>query len=345
LTQKQLAKEVVASEALISSCESGKRRPSSDLVEAFAEILGFLPTFFYMPVRDRFTEEECNFRHRRSTPGRMKSQIRAHATLVGMVIQSLGGHFQFPAVNVPQFAAHAEDEVEKAAEHTREYWGVGLDAPIWQMGRVLERAGVVVVRHLVQSTKVDAFSRNGQVAVIFLNNAIESSTRWNFDIGHECGHLVMHRGIQTGDLETEAQADRFASAFLMPRVSFAREFSAVPFSWTHVFDMKRRWHASAAAIIRRAYDLRLITAVKYRQLCQYMSFKGWKKGEPVEPPFQEPELLESALNALGKSVDLSIRDLCKELGFSDETFKMVTGKAVPPIEVRMAEVIQMRLGS
>jgi len=344
LTQKQLGKEVAASSALISYCENGKKLdPAPDLVEACAEVLGFETEFFYRNLEDLFLEAECSFRHRRSTPEKTKTQIRAHGTLLGMVVQQLRNHFRFPDIDVPQIEASTFEEVEVAAERARNHWGLGVDAPIWQIGRVLEHAGVIVVRHMVRSSKVYAFSRRGKTTIIFLNEEIQSPSRWNFDIGHECGHLVMHGGTHTGDLETEAQADRFASAFLMPRQAFGREFRAAPFSWRHVFDLKRRWHSSASAIVRRAYDLGLIGAAEYRRSFQYMSFKGWTKGEPNEPMFQEPELLPTALDALGKKLDLTINELCSELHFTPKTFQDVTGVQVPSPAQKMAPVIQMKL--
>jgi len=65
---------------------------------------------------------------------------------------------------------------------------------------------------------------------------------------------------------------------LLPRGAFAREFRTSPFSWNQVFKLKKRWKASAAAIIKRAYDLRLIDAVDYRQSFKYMSARNWGKG-------------------------------------------------------------------
>jgi Zn-dependent peptidase ImmA (M78 family) len=194
---------------------------------------------------------------------------------------------------------------------------------------VLENAGVVIVPNLVKSD-VDAFSRCGPTAIIFLNQAIKSTSRWHFDIGHECGHLVMHRGIHTGSVETEDAANRFASAFLMPRKAFGREFHMSSFGWKHIFALKRRWNASAQAIVRRGYDLGLLSAVEYRKAYKYMSWKGWtSNGEPEEPAFQEPELLSLALNSLGSSVELTMETLCKDLRFTPKTFKAITGFAIP----------------
>lgn len=328
LTQKQLAADVVASHSLISQYETGRMTdPPEDLVNAVAEVLGFAPDFFYRPLEDPFTEQQCNFRHKRTAPEKLKTQVRAHATLIGMVIAELRKRLKFPNENVPVFHANSTDEIERAAESTRKHWGLGIDAPLLHVGRILENAGVIIVPHFVQSTKIDAFSRFGHTTVIFLNQAIESTSRWIFDIGHECGHLVMHRDTNTGSEETERAADRFASAFLMPRQAFARDFRAAPFSWKHVFDLKRHWLSSAAAIVRRGYDLGLLSAVEYRRAYQYISVKGWRtNGEPFEPTFKDPELLGSAFTAL-KSKTLA--DLCRDLAFTERTFCDVTGTEIP----------------
>jgi Zn-dependent peptidase ImmA (M78 family) len=207
---------------------------------------------------------------------------------------------------------------------------------------VMKRAGVVIVPHLVQSPKVDAFSRYGRTCVIFLNQVVSSASRWHFDIAHECGHLVMHAGIPTGTVETEKAADRFASAFLLPQRAFAREFGRGPLSWKRVFELKQRWFTSGAAIIRRAYDLDLISAVEYRQGCQYMSAKGWTRGEPYEPMFQEPELLAIALNGLGNKVDLKLDQLAEDLMFTPKTFQDVTNVSVPAAGKKSADLIQFQ---
>ena len=346
LTQEKLAESVAASPTLVRYCESGKKRePTPDLVEAFGAVLGFEPEFFYGNLQDVFKDDECSFRHRRTTPQKAKTQVRAHATLIAMVVEQLRGTFRFPKLDVPAMRASSAEEIELAAERCRLHWNLGVDGPLMQVGRAAEHAGIFVVPHLAQSEKVDAFSRRGKTTIIFLNQTIESSSRWNFDIAHECGHIVMHQNVVTGDIETEAAADRFASAFLMPRRAFEREFSSKPFSWSFVFELKRRWQTSAAAIIRRAYDLHLIDAVTYRRSYQYMSAQGWRtKGEPYEPAFQQPELLRMAISSLGKKVDLTIEELRSELHFTPSTFHEVTGMAVPAnVPPKRAEVLPFKL--
>jgi Zn-dependent peptidase ImmA (M78 family)/transcriptional regulator with XRE-family HTH domain len=331
LTQGQLGCEVGASTTLISFCEAGKKSaPSPDLVQAFGEVLGFRIEYFYLPAGDVFRDTECHFRHRRSTPEKLKAQVRARATLLGFVLSKLRTIFHFPKLDLPSITAHTHDEIEAAAADSRAHWGLDTEAPIHQVGRVLERAGVFIVANVVDSAKVDAFSRSGDTSVIFLNQFIQSTSRWIFDIAHECGHLVLHSGIPTGSSETEAAADRYASAFLLPGRAFSREFSERYFSWEHVFHLKRRWRVSAAAIVRRAFDLGLIGAADYRKAYKHMAWKSWRTaGEPFEPELQEPELLTGALNALGSSVTTTAGDLCRALQFRPETFHEVTGMHVP----------------
>lgn len=328
-TQTTLGRRVEVSPALLSFFESGRRIPSCNHVDSLSSALGFEPAFFYQPVRDPFRPEECNFRHRRSTSVSLKTQIAARATLVGMIIRGLRERVRFPELDVPSFSATTPEEIEAAADASRSHWGVHLDSPLKQVGRLMEHAGVILVTKRLDVRKVDAFSRFGPSTLIFLNEATNSPSRWAFDIAHECAHLVMHRGQVTGNKQTEADADRFASAFLMPQHAFRREFAAAKFSWRNIFDLKRRWGASLAAIVRRAYDLSLISAVEYRRANQYMSSKGWRRaGEPEEPHFQPPSLLEDAFKILKQRDTGELHKLRSDLGFPVDTFNDIAGASV-----------------
>ena len=325
LTQKELALNVGTSSALVSDLENDKRLwPGLGVANAFASVLLVEPSFFFAPVGDPYLEGECNFRHRRTTPEKLKNQVRAHAALIGMVVHELRHIYGFPKLALPQLYVGTSEQIEEAAQKCRERWRVDLQAPFLQFGRAVERAGIVIVAGAIDTRKVDAFSRYGEASLIFLNEGAGSSaSRRNFDLAHEIGHLVMHRGMLTGDIETENAADRFASAILMPRRTFEPEFAIRRFSLEHVLALKQRWNTSAAAITRRAFDLKLIDATTYRRANQQMSARGWKRYEPLEPPLYRPELLTSALAGLESKVKTTARDIQIRLGITQKLFEKI----------------------
>lgn len=332
MTLNDVANGVVLSFGAISHYETGRKQPTPEVVAALAELLGVHPTFFYTSLTDIWQEEECSFRHRRTTPEKVKRQARAHGTLVGQIIGYLATALRFPRYSVPHIHAATGNAIEEAAEQCRTHWRLGIDTPILHMGRVLEHAGVVIVQNFAHSEKIDAFSRRGEVAIVVLNTVKNSTSRLIFDLAHECGHLVMHPGEPTGSEQTEKAADYFAGAFLLPRKAFAREFSAQRFSWPHVFELKKRWRVSASAIIRRAYQLNLITAIGYRQANRYMSAMGWTKQEPNEPEFIGPELLPTAFHAVEEGLGTSVVDVCQALHLTPDTFAELTGIAINSVE-------------
>ena len=214
LTQVQLAEGVAASPTLVRYCELGKKRqPATDLVEAFGTVLGFEPGFFYGPLSDVFKDDECSFRHRRTTPERTKTQVRAHASLIAMVVERLRGVFRFPKLNVPAIRASTPIAIRKPPTRAFNFiWTVVLHDSFATWRR--RTCGYFYlpgcpVRKSVMCLSCVAIMKK----IIFLNQAVESTSRWNFDIVHEVGHIVMHQNMITGDLETEAAANPFASAF------------------------------------------------------------------------------------------------------------------------------------
>jgi len=337
-TLNKLSLEVAASVAALGYFENGRRQPSRDLLSAIAQALGMAASFFYRALPDAWQENECSFRRRVATPEGIKRRARAHGSLIGLVVRELiAGRLKYPKYNVPDLRSLPP---EAAADRCRVYWGLG-QGPIHDVGRVAEHHGVVLIKHLRHADQIDAFARRGEFSMIILNTARTSTSRWIFDVAHELGHFALHGDLKTGSKETETQANSFASAFLLPPSTFGREFKAKPFSWPHVFELKKRWRTSAAAIIRRAFDLTALDPVSYRRCYQYMSVQGWLKTEPFEPAFTGPEWLPSAFSVADRQFGLTPQLLCERLGFQRETFTDVTGialkKAEPtPFKIRMA---------
>jgi len=279
-----------------------------------AEVLHVDEEFFFMPLIDEVKEDQGHFRKLQTTPQNVRQRVLSYGTMFNMIVNYLDTVLSLPVVDIPSIATDTVEDIEKAAEACREKWGLYLDAPITNITRTLERAGVVVTSFEGVSEKVDAFSLVRGRPVIVRNMDKGSTSRARFDLAHECGHLVMHEGIETGDPKTEAEANRFASAFLLPRGVFVREFPRTSqIDWRAMFKLKERWGVSVQAIVRRAYDLSMITAVQYRNANVYMSRNGWKRGEPSEPKPELPEIIPLAIQALKDTQGVSCTDMAKQL--------------------------------
>lgn len=119
--------------------------------------------------------------------------------------------------------AHLPDEIEGCAADVRRAWNLGV-GPIPNLVRLLESKGIVVAHVPEECREVDAFSTwCGSRPFIFLVSEKGSTSRARFDAGHELGHLVMHADVAPGSAEAERDANRFASAFLLPKEPFLAE--------------------------------------------------------------------------------------------------------------------------
>ena len=152
-----------------------------------------------------------------------------------------------------------------------------------------------------------------------------------FDLAHECGHLIMHEGIETGDTRTEGEANAFASAFLMPRGAFSVEFRSCVnrerLNWSELYEMKKRWRVSVRAIIYRAHFLGLISAQTYRSANVTLNKTGQSKNEELDDviPMEEPEILNLAFKLLRDELHVSFSDIAKKLGVSSSILSQLTG--------------------
>lgn len=345
-TQADLGEQVGVTHQYIGYLETGHKLPTALTVEAIGDATGFEKSFFFAPLVDEFRDEECHFRRRTTTPVSVRTRVLAHGTLFGMLVSYIDNVLNLPADDVPAVRAKDVEDIEQAAERCRMQWGLGRDLPVKNLTRAVERAGVVVTRFEGSTTKIDAFSRGGKRSVVILNTEKDAPCRARFDLAHETGHLVMHGGRTTGDAETEKEADRFASAFLLPRAGFVREFPRGPrIDWPALFRLKKRWGASVGAQVRRAYDLRLIDAAQYQRAYKYIAAQGWLKGEPDEPEPEKPELVSLSLEEIEKHYKTSPLEVCTRLRWRPAVFEKVAGVRLPeqPLAEKRGQVLQLEL--
>ena len=344
LTLDQLGARVSATRQYLNQLEQNLKTPTEEMQAALADALGVARHFFSMQANSGIRPEQCHFRKQRTTPVSIVSQVLARGTLLDGFISRLDDELDLPPVSFPDIAAESAVEIEEAAETARLHWGLG-SGPISSMMRVVENAGAVVSFFGGVSERVDALSIDCARPMIIRSEAKPAACRLRFDLAHETGHLIMHRGVQTGDKVTEDQANRFASAFLLPRASFIHEFPRGRFlDWSAIFRLKLRWKVSAAAILRRAYDLRIISADQYRTGYIHLSKTGQKRFERYDDEIvaEIPELLPAAVQALESTFPGAVGRLINESGLELEMFAQVSGLDLPAPAPSGANVIPFR---
>lgn len=333
-TLDDLGQKVAATRQYLHQLENGAKVATDEMEAALADALGVTYSFFRQANLSPVQPEQCHFRKQASTPISVSSQVLARGTIIDQFLEVLDGELKLPTVDFPDIPVETALDIEKAAEICRIRWGLGLTGPITSMMRVVENAGAVVTYFDGISERVDAFSMDRPRPLIIRNEAKPAACRLRFDLAHECGHLVMHRGVQTGDKDSEAQANRFASAFLLPRTAFAREFpQGYNLNWKAIFELKARWKVSARAIIRRAYDLSLITADKYRSGNIHLNKTGQSKIEKLDDVLEaeQPELLVNALSLLERRCPEKLIKISQIVGISEQMFEVLFDRKLPII--------------
>ncbi|WP_268760360.1 ImmA/IrrE family metallo-endopeptidase [Caballeronia mineralivorans] len=159
--------------------------------------------------------------------------------------------------------------------------------------------------------------------VIAMNPDGRSSCRARFgiahEIAHEIGHFCLHIGIQTGDKVTESQANRFASAFLMPRRYFAAECRTAMrgsrLNWSVLADIKVRWGVSKAAILYRGRQLGVFSDEQYRSGVIGLTRRGEARAEfeDKDMPLESPDLIADGIQVLREAFGISRAALAREM--------------------------------
>lgn len=113
---------------------------------------------------------------------------------------------------------------------------------------------------------------------------------------------VMHRNLDMGTSTTkeiEAEANRFASAFLMPKSSMLK-YTPRSFSLRDAVVLKKQWKVSVAAFIFRSHDIGLLTDWQYHNLFKQLSAAGWRTDEPNAIIPEQSEVNKQVINLLLK---------------------------------------------
>lgn len=314
-TLAELAEKIGASRQYIHQLENSNRMPSNEQLASLAGHLSVNEGFFFVPPTGVLTDDAIHFRSNRTSKVSSRTQAKAHIALFARLLNILSNYVVFPEPDFPDEPEFSSAlDIERIAERARSHWHLGF-GPIDNMTRTAELAGAITTTFKGVSLEVDALSGVMKHPLIVRNDAKDSPGRLRFDIAHEVGHLIMHKGIVTGCKQTESEANRFASAFLMPRSSFGKEFYiGSRLNWGMVASLKERWGVSKAAILFRARQLDLLNEAQYkRAIIQLKKYESKKEKDDHLISYEKSELIPDAVQhyvvSYGKTVDNLLNEL------------------------------------
>jgi len=194
-----------------------------------------------------------------------------------------------------------DDDPINAAIQTRSSLGLAPDTPINNLINTIEKNGVLVLALPTELKRVDAFSawvnNESRRPVIVICNKNLAGDRLRLSVAHELGHLVIHQAMRGDSSIIEREAFEFASELLMPKEIMTKEL-IVPITLVNLLPLKRRWKVSLQALIRRAFNLGIITSRQYKYLMQQITVRGWRIKEPENISPEKPRMISQVAELL-----------------------------------------------
>lgn len=318
LTQRALAELLDVDQASVSRYESDWVELPQPHLDILCEKLGRPESFFTW--NESVIGASClHHRKRKKITAKELHQIHAQVNILRMQATRLLRHtaiksnYDFFRMDLAKVGSPAE-----CARRLRNLWQLPI-GPVRNVTNSIESAGGIVFRCDFGTKKVDGVSQwplgDDSPPVFFVSNQVPGD-RQRWTLAHEVAHVAMHH-LPTND--PEAEADAFASEFLMPANEIERDLRNLTLAKASA--LKSYWKVSMAAIIRRALSLDKITQNQYEYLFKQMGTLGYRFQEPVPIPPEEPALLPEMVSVFRRASGTSIRDISSYLGMREDDFR------------------------
>jgi Zn-dependent peptidase ImmA (M78 family)/transcriptional regulator with XRE-family HTH domain len=326
ITKSELAEKVGLAPGMVARFESGQRRPDISTLARLSLVLQVPATFFARGKVSPIAVEFCHFRHLRAGQQLDRRRQLAIASLLGDVLDFLARHVTFPRTATFSPVTRRQGSIaniEERAMDLRRKWGLGL-APIDDLTKLLESCGVLVHPMPREHDEINSFSLcHGHWPMIFLVQGERDSTEVRMEMAHELGHLVMHAGSRAASPTAEAEADRFAAAFLTPARALAAECPDW-LDWVSLQKLAERWSVPLAALIERGFQLDCLSDTVYRRALA--TLRDDTPSPSSRNPLiksEGPSLLSRAFDAL--SAALPFESVASHLCLSTRDLAHITG--------------------
>lgn len=300
LSQVELALSAGISQPQISLMERGERNVTADAAAQIAAATQMPVSFFDQAVAP--SSGSLTFRKLAGSSAVSRDASIARFEELERVSTELCERINYRLAPLPQAEDDLDgDDIEALAAQARVALKLERQDPILNLTRAMERRGIVVAAVAAVEDGIleghDGASRASEQIlrpVIAYVSGVPGD-RQRFTEAHELGHIVLHgRRPDVGEKVREREAHRFAGALLIPYEAMEDAVSE-SLSLNGYVALKAAWGVSVQAIIARAHALGLISDAKRKSLMVQISYKGWRKNEPVEVSPERPVLLRQML--------------------------------------------------
>lgn len=312
LGQAEAAELLGIKQPVLSRIENGLMIADDELLERAESAYGLPRSFFFLgdPLLGPPVSVHPMWRKKADVTGYEMDAIVAELNIRLLHIRRLMRNVEVAtASNIPALDIEEYESPTLVAEKLRAHWQIP-SGPIKNLTVFVERAGILVAHSRLGGTNVSGvtFRAPGMPPLIVLNSE-QPADRMRYTLAHEVGHVVMHR-FPNPNMEEEA--NKFASAFLMPQHDIAPSFEGRRIDLPLLGALKPEWKVSMQSLLMRAESLGYLSASQYQRLWRQIGFHGLRLREPPELDFpaESPTVLPKVFKVYQEALNYSLSELC-----------------------------------
>jgi Zn-dependent peptidase ImmA (M78 family)/transcriptional regulator with XRE-family HTH domain len=315
LTQFELAAEIPGlTQSQLSRIETDSADADEGVVEILGAVLGVLPSF----LAKEPTEDLSTLTPQLRSRSRLTRSAKKGATQWARLVLEEYHRLAASAAPVePRLQDLSDLSPSEAAQSVRLSLGFSSAEPLPYLILAAERIGVRVLGLPVTLDSLDAFCLWQRADPIIAVLADAPGDRLRFNIAHELGHLVLHRGSTKVDpRKMEMEADTFAAELLTPRAVLV---DLLPRNVTlrSLTMVKTQWGVSIKSLIRTAREVNVIDQARAVSLYRQISARGWNKMEPGYVAREKPRAFRK-LAEMAYGPGLNTQALARDSGWSED---------------------------
>lgn len=316
-SRADLAKELEVTEQMVWKFETNQEIPNFETINILKRLFHVQSSYFFQKsmIKDVSKTESIAFRKNKSND---REGIKSEKIFLDYLFSHILDIEKFVYPDPGSIFSYSEkveskyvltklsiDDIKKIAEQARTYLEIKSNERLMYY---LELSGIYIVERKLEYT-VDAYStwlQNNGYPVIILNSRKKSAVRRNFDLGHELGHLLLHRYVDFDALDKdemnrlEYEANLFASYFMLPEESLEKDFYEIsdrtdPKSY---LPLKKKYRMSIQSIAFRAYKEGWLSMEDNSTFWKRINQLGYRQIEPLDNklPIHIPGKIRSLLH-------------------------------------------------